>query len=115
MKPDTTTAMRQLIRQIRAATPFDLAEARICDGPCNGCSLKLLDYLESELEGWQARLDQGVRPNFGDLSQLANSGRKIHRILQHNGLLDGTPTDPTYPLTARTSPCTNAESAIETR
>ncbi|KRT54808.1 hypothetical protein Ga0074115_11020 [endosymbiont of Ridgeia piscesae] len=97
MKPDTTTAMRQLIRQIRAATPFDLAEARICDGPCNGCSLKLLDYLESELEGWQARLDQGVRPNFGDLSQLANSGRKIHRILQHNGLLDGTPTDPTDP------------------
>jgi hypothetical protein len=42
-KPDPSMAMRLLIRQVRDAIPFDLPEARICTGLCNGCSVKLLD------------------------------------------------------------------------
>jgi hypothetical protein len=88
MKPDTRTAMRNLIRQVREALPFDVPQARACTGSCQGCSQKLLDYLETELAGWETRLDQGERPNFGDLSRLANTGRKIHRVLVKNGVID---------------------------
>lgn len=79
--------MGQLIAQIRQELPFDAPAARACAGPCEGCSMKLLDYLESELEQWEARLRAGERPGLADLSKLANSARKIHRGLRRNGLL----------------------------
>ncbi len=89
MKPDAPTAMRQLIAQIRETLPFDAPQAQVCQGPCEGCSMKLLDYLDSELSGWEQRLDQGERPGLAELSQLARTARRVHRVLQKNGLLDG--------------------------
>lgn len=86
MKPDTRTAMRRLIEQIRSAMPFDASEAQVCAGECAGCSLKLLGYLEGELIAWDQRLAAGERPTFGDLSRLANTGRKIHRVLVLSGI-----------------------------
>jgi hypothetical protein len=86
-KPTTEVAMAQLIGQIRQALPFDAHEAGACAGPCEGCSVKLLDYLESELEQWEARLRAGERPGLADLSKLACSAHKIQRVLQRNGLL----------------------------
>lgn len=91
MKPDTRTAMRQLIAQVRAAIPFDLPEAQRCAEHCQGCAQKLLGYLESELEGWEQRLDAGERPNFDDLARLARTGKKVHAVLVRNGLLRGIP------------------------
>lgn len=87
MKPKTPEAMRELIAQIRQEIPFDLPEARICEGICKGCSMKLLEYLEMEIETWQYRLDQADVPNFGDLKQLARSSKKIYKVLQVNGLV----------------------------
>jgi hypothetical protein len=87
MKPDTRTAMQQLIEQIRQAMPFDLPEAQVCAGPCQACSVKLLEYLEMELAHWEQRLAAGEQPNFADLSHLAKTGRKIHRSLRNNGLV----------------------------
>jgi hypothetical protein len=86
-KPDTQTAMRQLIDQIRATLPFDLRDEERCGDSCQGCSSKLLIYLESELDGWEAKLAQGVVPGFADLSRLAGQGKKIAAVLQRNGLL----------------------------
>ncbi|WP_206171803.1 hypothetical protein [Thiorhodococcus mannitoliphagus] len=80
--------MRSLIRQIRSTMPFAAAEAQLCSGECNGCSKKLLDYLESELDAWELRLDQGERPGLGDLSQLIRTTKKIHRVLERNGLVE---------------------------
>ena len=88
MKPNAPTAMRQLIAQVRQTLPFDLPEARVCDGPCEGCSLKLLDFLEGELDDWESRLDQGEKPGLAELSKLAKTSRRIHRVLYNNGLLD---------------------------
>jgi hypothetical protein len=90
-KPDTRTAMRRLIGQLRDAFPFDLNAEQICGDDCEGCSSKLLFYLESEIESWERRLDQGVSPTLGDLDRLAKQGRKIHRVLQRNGLFDALP------------------------
>ena len=91
MKPDAPTAMRQLIDEVRHALPFDLPEARVCKGPCDGCSLKLLDFLEMELEQWERRLGQGEKPGLAELSKLAKTSRRIYRVLEKNGLLDTNP------------------------
>jgi len=88
MKPDTATAMRNLIRQVRETIPFDLPDAVLCADECKGCSVKLLEYLSSELDDWDYKLDQGEIPNFGDINQLARSSRKIYQVLQKNGLID---------------------------
>ncbi|MGD9163133.1 MAG: hypothetical protein PVF13_00095 [Chromatiales bacterium] len=87
-KPDTRTAMRQLIAQVREAIPFSLSDQQICGDSCEGCSSKLLIYLETELDAWESRLADGVVPSFGDLERLAKQGRKIHRVLQRNGVLE---------------------------
>lgn len=85
--------MRELITQVRAAMPFDAPRARICGGDCQGCSLKLLDYLDAELGSWEARLAAGETPNLGDLSGLAKTSRKVHAILERNGLVAPRPPD----------------------
>jgi hypothetical protein len=85
--PNTSIAMQELIEQIRIAIPLDMPEAQVCSDSCNACSLKLLEYLAGELDSWEARLADGKIPGLADLSQLARSARKIHRILQTNGLI----------------------------
>ncbi len=87
MKPNTRDAMFQLIGQIREALPFDSPAARVCEGPCDGCSMKLLEYMDQELENWEHRLAEGESPDFGDLAKLAKSAGKIHSVLSRNGLI----------------------------
>ena len=87
MKPDTTTAMNDLIQQIRSKIPFDMPEAQACTGICNGCSQKLLEYLDTELISWELRLSQGEAPNLGDIKRLARSSIKIYRVLHNNQLV----------------------------
>ena len=89
-KPDTRAAMLHLIGQIREAIPFDLTADEICGDSCQGCSSKLLIYLESELDAWEIRLADGAIPNFGDLNRLAKQSRKIYRALEANGLFTGS-------------------------
>jgi hypothetical protein len=85
-KRDSATAMRQPIAQVRDTVPFDLPEAQVCAGACDGCSLKLLEFLGNELDGWETRLDAGNRPDLKDLSRLAKTSRKVHSVLVRNGL-----------------------------
>jgi hypothetical protein len=87
MKPDTVTAMQQLIAEIRRRIPLDALAVEVCADSCDGCSLKLLEYLKTEVENWEWRLAQGDAPRFGDLDRLARSARKIHAALSKNGLL----------------------------
>ena len=86
-KPNTADAMRELIHQIRRAIPFDTPVEDLCAFGCKGCSVKLLEFLEQELESWSYRLDQGETPSFGDINQLAKSSKKIYKVLQRNGLV----------------------------
>jgi hypothetical protein len=87
MKPSTTEAMHLLIQQIREAIPFDTQMRDVCSEDCRGCSMKLLEYLDAELESWEYRLQQQEVPDFRDLSKLERSGRKIYKALQKNGLI----------------------------
>jgi hypothetical protein len=83
--------MRLLIRQVRDAMPFDVPRARVCTGLCNGCSVKLLDYLDTQLSDWEARLAAGERPGLADLSRLGGTSRKAYRALAANGLVPMEP------------------------
>ncbi|HEY9050911.1 MAG TPA: hypothetical protein VIQ03_05160 [Gammaproteobacteria bacterium] len=90
MKPDTPTAMHNLIQQVRSNIPFDMPEAYMCSVDCNGCSLKLLEFLDMELIDWERRLAAGEKPNFGDLNRMAKMSKKIYQVLVKNGLIDKT-------------------------
>jgi len=87
-KPRTQQAMQQLIAQIRQSLPFDSPYSSLCVGPCEGCSKKLLEYLDDELNQWQLRLENGECPKLGDLHRLARQSKKIYRVLQKNGWLE---------------------------
>ncbi len=88
MRPETHEAMRLLIAEIRSAIPFDTPEATLCGGICRGCSKKLLDYLEGELQQWECRLLNSEQPSLGDLNKLARMSRKVFAVLKANGLVD---------------------------
>ena len=79
--------MRQLIAQVREAIPFDLTDEQICADSCQGCSVKLLAFLEEQLETWKLRLAAGEQPNFADLAKLAKTSKRIYQVLEQNGLL----------------------------
>jgi len=89
MKPSTTEAMQQLIKQLRQVIPFELAMDDVCNDDCRGCSVKLLEYLQSEIDSWEYRLQQQQIPDFRDLTRLQRSGRKIYATMQRNGLING--------------------------
>jgi len=88
LKPSRTIAMQRLIKQVRIAMPFDLPEASLCSGKCNGCSQKLLDYLDLELQDWETRLHAGEQPDFGEIQRIARTSKKIYKVMQSNGLVD---------------------------
>jgi len=88
MKPKRSLAMVQLITQVREAMPFDLPEANLCSGQCNGCSQKLLEYLDTELEDWEYRLEAGETPDFGEIQRIAKTSKKIYKIMQRNDLVE---------------------------
>ncbi|MBR9869102.1 MAG: hypothetical protein GYB20_18795 [Oceanospirillales bacterium] len=86
-KPDTQTAMRNLIADIRSAIPFDTPQEKLCNGPCTGCAKKLLDYLDMELEEKETSINAGQIPGLGELNRLKKSAVKIHAALIKNGLI----------------------------
>lgn len=87
MKPDTTTAMNDLIAKVRESIPFDTPMSELCNGPCTGCSKKLLDFLDTQIEEWESEMAAGNEPNLGDIHSLAKTSRKIYAVLKKNGLI----------------------------
>ena len=79
--------MRNLLKEVRAVLPLDVSPEEICTDECRGCSIKLIEYIEMEMDNWEYRLDDGVIPTFGDLDKLARSCTKIYRALLNNGLV----------------------------
>lgn len=89
MKADTTTAMHQLIEEVRNTIPFDIPEEVICSGICHGCSKKLLEFLDTELEDWASRITSGETPNLGDIQKLGKQSQKIYNALKKSGVVEG--------------------------
>ncbi len=87
MKPDTSTAMQILIKEIQTALPFEKPEHEICEGKCVGCPKKMLEYIGSELDHHQCQLDNNEKPTLGELSDLARVAKKVHRNMTRNNLV----------------------------
>ena len=87
MRPNAAQAMLQLIDEVRLRFPFDLPQAQVCGDGCRGCSIKLLGFLEGELDSWEARLAAGEQPGLAELSQLLRVTRKVGRVLENAGLM----------------------------
>ncbi|NMD51914.1 hypothetical protein HG547_09735 [Shewanella sp. DNRA4] len=83
-KPNTKTAMQQLIAQIQQTIPLNLDEARMCQGECLGCSKKMLEMLDAEISYWQY---SDAVPSLKDLKNLENIGRRTYKILKRNQLV----------------------------
>ena len=88
MKSDTVLAMQNLIKQIKSAILFDLGKKDTWPDSYRGCSVKLIDFLEIEIEDWEFKLANNETPNFKDLDKLAKTAKKIHRVLISNNLID---------------------------
>jgi hypothetical protein len=50
--------------------------------------MKLLEFLDMELMDWEDRLQQGEVPGLGDIQRMAKISRRIHKVLDKNGVLD---------------------------
>lgn len=80
--------MKNLIEEVRSTLPFGADETELCADSCQGCSKKLLEFLETELENWEQKLNQGIKPNFGDIHRMGKTCKKIYMVLKKNNLID---------------------------
>lgn len=86
VKPDPKTAMENLIREARKRLPFGMSFDGHCEGRCDECPEKLLEFLDMTLCDWEARLRNGIAPTLGELHELGRECREVHDILQKKGV-----------------------------
>ncbi len=83
-KPNTKTAMYQLLDTIREHIPFGLKEADMCQGIC-----RVMEMLDAEVSQWQADLDNDLaEPTLADLVFMEKLARRTKKILQRNHLMN---------------------------
>ncbi|RUO76096.1 hypothetical protein [Idiomarina seosinensis] len=88
-KPNTRTAMYQLLEVIQEHIPFGLKEADMCQGICRGCSKKMMEMLDAEVSQWRADLDnQLAEPTLADLVFMEKLARRTEKVLRRNHLVD---------------------------
>ena len=86
-KSDTKTAMGDLIKEARAKIPFDLSFDGFCEGRCDECPEKLLEFLDINLSDWESKLKNGIIPSLGDVHTLARDCKEVYSILVKKGLV----------------------------
>ncbi|TPH13414.1 hypothetical protein [Litorilituus lipolyticus] len=86
-KPDCTSAMRNLIKEVRDDFPFNVPDANICGISCVGCPKKLLEIVDTELCEWEVKLDENITPKLGEISRLGKLCKNVRRGLKRNGLV----------------------------
>lgn len=91
MKPDVKTAMEDLIKEARDKIPFNLSFDGNCEGRCDECPEKLLEFLDINLSDWESRLKRGETPKLGDIHTLVRSCKEIYALLQKKGFVKKLP------------------------
>ena len=87
MKSDVKTAMENLIKETRAKIPFNLSFSGNCEGRCDECPEKLLEYLDIDLLNWEERLKRGDKPTMTDLVVLGKTCQEVYDIMKKKGLI----------------------------
>lgn len=78
--------MENLIKEAREKIPFDISFDGHCEGRCDECPEKLLEFLDIDLSGWESRLKRGDTPDLGDVHTLARDCKEIYAIVRKKGL-----------------------------
>jgi len=91
MKPDVKIAMAYLIKEARDKIPFHLSFDGNCEGRCDECPFKLMEFLDTELSDWEYRLKRGDTPNLGDVHRLARDCKEIYNLLVKKGFIGSAP------------------------
>ncbi|MBP9855417.1 MAG: hypothetical protein KBD53_11175 [Candidatus Omnitrophica bacterium] len=88
MKPDVKTAMENLIKEVREKLPFDFPFESHCEGRCEECPFKLIEFLDMDLCDWEDRLKRGETPTLSDVHRLGRDCKDIYGILLKKGFID---------------------------
>lgn len=86
-KPDRATAMLNIIELVKRDFPFEDPNRQVCGDTCIGCPKKLLELVETEIQFWEYRIEEGDIPTFKEISQFAKLCKNIRRGLLKNGLV----------------------------
>ena len=87
MKPDVKTAMANLIKEARERLPFYFHFESDCEGRCEECPFKLMEFLDMDLSDWEYKLKRGYTPNLDDIHRLGQDCKEIHNLLLKKGFL----------------------------
>ena len=79
--------MANLIQEARQKIPFNLSLDGNCEGRCDECAFKRLEWLDIELGDWEDRLRRGDVPPLKDLEFLAKNCKEVYAILQKEGFI----------------------------
>ncbi|WP_285163389.1 hypothetical protein [Shewanella goraebulensis] len=90
MKPDRTTAMQNIISQVKSEFPLTEPETFVFgpEGSCQGCPKKLLELVDSEISYWEAAINNGDTPQLGEISRFGKLCKNVKRGLDRNGVID---------------------------
>ena len=87
-KPNLSTAMINLIEEVRGVFPFYEPDSNICGDSCEGCPKKLLELVDGELCYWESQVGAGIAPTFDELNRVGKLCKNVRRGLKRNGLVD---------------------------
>jgi hypothetical protein len=87
MEPDVKTTMENLIKEIREKVPFRMSFDGYCEGRCDVCPEKLMEFLDTEVSHWESRLQHGVLPGADDIESLVKDYQKVRAQLEKEGII----------------------------
>jgi hypothetical protein len=93
MEQDPKTAIQSLISEVRQKVPFGLSFDGYCEGRCDVCPQKLIEFLDIEVSHWESRIKHGVIPSAGEIENLRKDYQKVYHILEKSALAKADRTD----------------------
>jgi len=87
MELDVKTTMESLIKEIRGKVPFLMSFDGYCEGRCDVCPQKLIEFLDIEVSHWEAKMKHGVLPSAADIESLAKDYKKVYVQLEKEGII----------------------------
>ncbi len=93
MQVDIKIMMEYLIKEVREKILFKFSSDQscsfdgFCEGRCDVCPEKLIEFLDIEITHWEFCLKHDVLPKAIDLENLTKDYKKIYTILEKGGFL----------------------------
>ena len=87
METGTKEIVENLIKEIRNKIPFNHSFDGYCEGRCDVCPQKLIEFLDMETSHWETRLRHNVFPSCQEAEKLADDYKKVRVMLEKIGFI----------------------------